>query len=113
MLLGRERAFCVRTAIYRFSSILLDCTIVKIAVLRGADKVGAKQTTKMKTFKNRGIMGSLLVVSSDKGKTRKTAFREFPVSSPDESPMQHNREDTFSGLIDLLVRVQRQSTLCR
>src|SRR5438552_4171144 len=40
-------------------------------------------------------------------------FRECPVSSPGEFPTQHNREDTFSGLIDLWAHGQRQSTLCR
>jgi hypothetical protein len=68
-----------------------------IVLKSSARTTDAKQMIKMKTFKNAGIMGRLLAASSGRGKTRKTAFREFPISSPGEFPMQHSSEDSFSG----------------
>src|SRR6266704_3211807 len=84
------------TFLYSFPSIVLKSS---------ARATDAKQTIKMKTLENGRIMGRLfLAVRSDKGKTRKTAFREFPLSSPGEFPMQRSPADTFLGLTDLWER---------
>jgi len=43
----------------------------------------------------------------------KATFNEFPVSSPGESPMLHNRADTFSDSTDPLVHGLRPKMPCQ
>jgi hypothetical protein len=51
------------------------------------------------------------VIEPDKGKTRKTAFREFPISSSDESPKQRSPADLFTD--ELNFRHARSNASCR